>query len=112
MWEVNLLREKFVLFVQIEDGFRTASGPASVHSGCRQSKPFSGFLYGDQMVNFLYHTQDRGGVLFHYGVVHLLDAEGVEGAFLHGRSADAAFGLSYFNLCHFIDCWNVKKVGD
>lgn len=54
----------------------------------------------NEVVYFLYHAADRGGVFFHYGVVHLVKAERVEGALLNCGAVDAALYLGDFDLCH------------
>lgn len=59
-----------------------------------------GHLY--EMMNFGYHTHYRGGVLFDYSMVHFLETEGVESAFLHCGTVDAALYLFDFNLCHCV----------
>ena len=61
-----------------------------------------------EVMNSLDHTADRGGILKDYGVVHFLNAEGVEGALLNGGSVDAALDLGDFDFCHFE--WKVLAV--
>ncbi len=56
---------------------------------------------GHEVTYSLNHTEHRGGVLKHYGVIHFLKAERVESAFLHCGSVDAALGLGYLDFCHF-----------
>ena len=61
----------------------------------------SGVGDGHEVTYSLNHTEYRGSVLKYYGMIHLLDAERVESAFLHCGSVDAALGLGYLDFCHF-----------
>ena len=61
------------------------------------------------MTNTVYHTHHAGGVFFDHHVIHFLEAEGIEGAFLHCGSADAALYLFDFNLCHFVDALWISR---
>lgn len=52
------------------------------------------------MMHGLNHTEDRGVILFHNGVVHFAETEGVESTLLHCGAVDAAFNLFDCYLCH------------
>lgn len=52
------------------------------------------------MTNFVNHSDHRGCVFFDHSVIHFLEAEGVESAFLHCRTVDTALYLGDFNLSH------------
>ena len=73
-------------------------------AGCKLLKSIVliilGFSYLDEVTYFSYHTHHRGSILLNNSVVHFFEAEGVEGAFLHGGTVDTALDLLDFDLCH------------
>ena len=54
----------------------------------------------NQVTDSVYHSHHIGGVFLDNGVMHFVDAEGVEGALLHCGRLDAALYLGDFDLCH------------